>query len=39
MNDKPILICFDGSDASRRSIEAAVSLFGRRHAVVLDVGP
>ena len=39
MNDKPILICFDGSDASRRSIEAAASLFGRQHAVVLDVGP
>jgi nucleotide-binding universal stress UspA family protein len=39
MNDKPILICFDGSDASRRSIEAAASLFGPRHAVVLDIAP
>jgi nucleotide-binding universal stress UspA family protein len=39
MNEKPILICFDDSEASRRSIDAAATLLGHRHAVVLDIGP
>jgi nucleotide-binding universal stress UspA family protein len=34
-----ILICYDGSEESRRGIEAAASLLGPRRAVVLDVGP
>jgi len=39
MNDVPILICYDGSDGARRAIEAAAELFGKRRAVVLDIGP
>jgi nucleotide-binding universal stress UspA family protein len=39
MNDAPILICYDGSDGSRRAIDAAAELLGRRQAVVLDLGP
>lgn len=39
MNDAPILICYDGSDGAQRAIDAAAALFGRRRAVVLDVGP
>jgi len=39
MPDEPILVCYDGSDNSRRAIEVAASLLGSRRAVVLDVGP
>jgi nucleotide-binding universal stress UspA family protein len=39
MNDRPILICYDGSAAARRGIDAAAELLGPRHAIVLDVGP
>jgi nucleotide-binding universal stress UspA family protein len=39
VSDAPILICYDGSDAAQRAIDAAAELFGKRHAVVLDVGP
>jgi nucleotide-binding universal stress UspA family protein len=39
MDDAPILICYDGSDDADRAIDAAASLFGKRRAVVLDVGP
>jgi nucleotide-binding universal stress UspA family protein len=39
MNDKPILICYDGSDHARRAIDAAAELLGPRRAVVLDIGP
>ena len=39
MSDEPILICYDGSDGAQRAIDAAATLFGPRHAVVLDVGP
>jgi nucleotide-binding universal stress UspA family protein len=39
MQDAPILICYDGSDSAQRAIDAAAGLLGRRHAVVLDVGP
>ena len=39
MLETPILICYDGSEESRRGIEAAASLIGPRRAVVLDIGP
>ena len=39
MNDRPILICYDGSADARRGIHAAAELFGTRRAIVLDVGP
>jgi nucleotide-binding universal stress UspA family protein len=39
MNDGPILICFDGSDDSRRGIQVAADLLGPRRAIVLDVEP
>jgi nucleotide-binding universal stress UspA family protein len=39
MKDAPILICYDGSADAERAIDAAAELFGRRRAVVLDVGP
>lgn len=35
--DTPILICYDGSPAAARAIEAAAGLLGPRRAVVLDV--
>lgn len=39
MNEKPILIAYDGSESARHAIDAAAALFGHRRAVVLDVGP
>jgi nucleotide-binding universal stress UspA family protein len=39
MDDTPILICYDGSDAAHRAIDAAAMLLGPRRAIVLDVGP
>ena len=39
MDEKPILICYDDSDASRRAIEVAAAVLGPRRAIVLDVGP
>ena len=39
MHDAPILICYDGSDASRRAIDATAALLGPRHAVVVYVAP
>ena len=39
MLEAPILICYDGSDASRRAVEAAAVLLGPTRAVVVDVGP
>jgi nucleotide-binding universal stress UspA family protein len=39
MNEAPILIGYDGSAEARRAIDSAFELFGRRKAVVLDVGP
>jgi nucleotide-binding universal stress UspA family protein len=39
MNDKPVLICYDGSAGARRAITAAADLLSGRRAVVLDVGP
>ena len=38
MPETPILICYDGSDASQRAIDAAFEILGPRKAVVLDVG-
>ena len=39
MDDGPILICYDGSASAERAIATGGRLFGRRRAVVLDVGP
>jgi nucleotide-binding universal stress UspA family protein len=35
----PILICYDGSDATEHAIEAAATVLTERHAVVLLVAP
>jgi nucleotide-binding universal stress UspA family protein len=34
-----ILVCYDGSKEAERAVDAAAALLGRRHAVVLNVGP
>ena len=39
MDDKPILICYDGSPGAARAIEGAAKLLGSRRAVVLNVAP
>jgi nucleotide-binding universal stress UspA family protein len=39
MDDRPVLICYDDSSASRRAIDVAAAILGPRRAVVLDVGP
>jgi hypothetical protein len=39
MDNRPILICYDGSPGAVRPIEAAAALLGPRRAVVLDVAP
>jgi nucleotide-binding universal stress UspA family protein len=39
VDDSPILICYDGSDAAIRAIGAAAELLGPRRAVILDLGP
>jgi nucleotide-binding universal stress UspA family protein len=39
MDERPVLICYDDSDASRRAIDVAAEVLGPRRAVVLDVGP
>jgi nucleotide-binding universal stress UspA family protein len=39
MEDRPVLICYDDSDASRRAVDVAAAVLGPRRAVVLDVGP
>jgi len=39
MNDAPILICYDGSEPSRRAILVAAAILGPRPAVVLDIAP
>jgi nucleotide-binding universal stress UspA family protein len=38
MHDRPLLICYDGSESARRAIDAAAALLVPRRAVVLDVG-
>jgi nucleotide-binding universal stress UspA family protein len=37
MDDRPILIAYDGSQGARRAIRAAAELLGPRRAVVLDI--
>jgi nucleotide-binding universal stress UspA family protein len=39
MDDAPILICYDSSEASERAIDAAAELLADRHAIVLNVAP
>jgi nucleotide-binding universal stress UspA family protein len=39
MDNATILICYDGTADSDRAIDAAAELFGRRRAVVVDIGP
>jgi nucleotide-binding universal stress UspA family protein len=39
MNDKPILICYDGSPGAARAIKTAAALLCPRRAIVLDVAP
>jgi len=39
MDDRPILICYDGSTGARHAIDGAAGLLGARQALVLDVGP
>ncbi len=38
-SDRPVLICYDGSDGAHRAIGAAAALLPGRRAVVLNVGP
>ena len=38
-SDRPILICYDGSDEAHRAIAAAANLLPGRSAVVLNVAP
>jgi nucleotide-binding universal stress UspA family protein len=38
-NDRPVLICYDGSDGAHRAIPAAAALLSARNAVLLDIGP
>jgi nucleotide-binding universal stress UspA family protein len=37
--DAQVLICFDGSNAAERAVDAASALLGPRRAVVLTVAP
>jgi hypothetical protein len=37
--ERPILICYDGSDEAHRAIAVAATLLSGRRAVVLDVAP
>jgi nucleotide-binding universal stress UspA family protein len=37
--DRPVLICYDGSDGARRAIAVAGGLVPARRAIVIDVGP
>jgi nucleotide-binding universal stress UspA family protein len=38
-NERPMLICYDGSAAARRAIAVAGGLVPVRRAIVVDVGP
>jgi nucleotide-binding universal stress UspA family protein len=38
-DDKPVLLCYDGSNEAHRAIAAAAALLGPRRAVVVDIGP
>ena len=37
MNDRPLLICYDGSEGAGRAIDVAGTLFHGHSAVVLDI--
>ena len=39
MNERPVLICYDGSPGARHAIKAAADLLAPHRAVVLDVAP
>jgi nucleotide-binding universal stress UspA family protein len=39
MNDRPLLICYDGSPGARRAIAAAAELLAPRHAIVVNIEP
>jgi len=39
MTERSVLICYDGSDDAKRAVDAAPTLLGSRHAVVLNVAP
>ena len=39
MMERPILICYDGSEDARRAVAAAADLLVHRETVVLDVTP
>lgn len=39
MSDRPILICYDGSEEARRAIVEGARILGPRRAVVTDVAP
>jgi nucleotide-binding universal stress UspA family protein len=39
VDEKPVLICYDGSAGADRAIATAAGLLGRRRAVVVDIGP
>ena len=39
MTDRPILICYDGSEEARRAIDEGARILGPRRAVVTDVAP
>jgi nucleotide-binding universal stress UspA family protein len=39
VDNRPILICYDGSDGAKHAIEAGAGLLTERRAVVLDVAP
>ena len=39
MDERPILICYDGSAHACRAIHAAADLFATRRAIILNVAP
>jgi nucleotide-binding universal stress UspA family protein len=39
MDERPMLICYDGSEDATRAIDKAAELLGERPAVVVDVAP
>jgi hypothetical protein len=39
MGDRPILICYSGTEDDGHAIEAAAALLGTRRAVVLNIAP
>jgi nucleotide-binding universal stress UspA family protein len=39
VHDGPVLICYDGSEESRRAIDVAAALLTEKRAVVLSLGP